>query len=71
MHLKLNLVVFFVSQGNATFMFQKNLKGLMFNLLLTNPPWLGPNAVKQYFMQVLQCPVCKTGLWPFLETAIR
>lgn len=43
----------------------------MFNLLVTNPPWLGPNAVKKYFTQVLQCPVCKTGLWPFLETAIR
>ncbi|TKS78888.1 SMC5-SMC6 complex localization factor protein 1 [Collichthys lucidus] len=27
--------------------------------------------VKKYFTQVLQCPRCKTGLWPFLETAIR
>ncbi|XP_075899970.1 SMC5-SMC6 complex localization factor protein 1 isoform X1 [Nelusetta ayraudi] len=60
----------YVQQGNATSVFQKNLKAAMFNLLVTNPPWLGPNAVKKYFTQVLQCPVCKTGLWPFLETAI-
>lgn len=64
-------VLFIVSKGNATAVFQKNLMGVMFNLLVTNPPWLSPNAVKKYFTQVLQCPVCKTGLWPFLETAIR
>ncbi|KAK5871315.1 hypothetical protein PBY51_004202 [Eleginops maclovinus] len=25
---------------------------------------------RKYFFQVLQCPRCKAGLWPFLETAI-
>ncbi|XP_029295967.1 SMC5-SMC6 complex localization factor protein 1 [Cottoperca gobio] len=60
----------YAQQGNATSVFLKNLQQVMYNLLVTNPPWLAPNTVKKYFTQVLQCPRCKTGLWPFLETAI-
>ncbi|MEQ2215715.1 hypothetical protein XENOCAPTIV_004770 [Xenoophorus captivus] len=44
---------------------------VMENLLITNPPWLAPSAVKKYYAQVLQCPQCKMGLWPLLETAVR
>ncbi|XP_061585934.1 SMC5-SMC6 complex localization factor protein 1 isoform X2 [Cololabis saira] len=43
---------------------------VMDSLLITNPPWLAPSAVKKYYTQVLQCPRCKMGLWPFLESAI-
>lgn len=60
-----------MSQGNATSVFLRNFQQVMYNLLVTNPPWMAPGTVKKYFTQVLQCPRCKTGLWPFLETAIR
>ncbi|XP_017283455.1 SMC5-SMC6 complex localization factor protein 1 [Kryptolebias marmoratus] len=58
-------------QGDATAIFLRNFHEVMVNLLLINPPWWGPSSVKKYYAQVLQCPQCKTGLWPFLETAIR
>ncbi|KAF7200064.1 SMC5-SMC6 complex localization factor protein 1 isoform X2 [Nothobranchius furzeri] len=61
----------YAQQGNATSVFLRNFHQVLENLLLTNPPWLAPNSVKKYYAQVLQCPQCKTGLWPFLETAIR
>uniref|UniRef100_A0A8P4GBT4 SMC5-SMC6 complex localization factor 1 n=1 Tax=Dicentrarchus labrax TaxID=13489 RepID=A0A8P4GBT4_DICLA len=60
----------YAQQGNATSVFLTNFQQVMYNLLVTNPPWLAPSTVKKYFAQVLQCPRCKTGLWPFLETAI-
>ncbi|XP_029917012.1 SMC5-SMC6 complex localization factor protein 1 isoform X2 [Myripristis murdjan] len=57
-------------QGEATSFFLRNLQQVLHGLLMTNPPWLAPSTMKKYFSQVLQCPHCKTGLWPFLETAI-
>ncbi|TMS03581.1 SMC5-SMC6 complex localization factor protein 1 [Larimichthys crocea] len=60
----------YAQQGNATTVFLKTFQQVMYNLLITNPPWLATRRVKKYFTQVLQCPRCKTGLWPFLETAI-
>ncbi|XP_023129484.1 SMC5-SMC6 complex localization factor protein 1 isoform X2 [Amphiprion ocellaris] len=61
----------YAQQGSATSVFLRNFQQVMDKLLLTNPPWLAPSSVKKYFTQVLQCPQCKSGLWPFLETAIR
>ncbi|XP_019949141.2 SMC5-SMC6 complex localization factor protein 1 isoform X1 [Paralichthys olivaceus] len=60
----------YAQQGDATSVFLRNFLQVMNNLLFTNPPWLGPSTVKKYFTRVLQCPQCKTGLWPFLQTAI-
>ncbi|KAL7391974.1 hypothetical protein ABVT39_017525 [Epinephelus coioides] len=60
----------YAQQGNVTCVFLRNFQQVMCNLLITNPPWLAPSKVKKYFTQVLQCPRCKTGLWPFLQTAI-
>ncbi|KAM7416507.1 hypothetical protein PAMA_018522 [Pampus argenteus] len=60
----------YAQQGHATTVFLRNFQQVMYSLLITNPPWLAPRTVKRYFTQVLQCPRCKTGLWPFLRTAI-
>ncbi|XP_040012375.1 SMC5-SMC6 complex localization factor protein 1 isoform X2 [Xiphias gladius] len=60
----------YAQQGNATAVFLRNFQQVMHNLLITNPPWLAPSSVKKYFTQLLQCPRCKMGLWPFLESAI-
>ncbi|XP_024908792.1 SMC5-SMC6 complex localization factor protein 1 isoform X2 [Cynoglossus semilaevis] len=56
-------------QGDTTPYFQKNFLQFMINLLLNNPPLLG-NKGKTYFKQVLQCPRCKMGIWPFLQSTI-
>ncbi|XP_027889760.1 SMC5-SMC6 complex localization factor protein 1 [Xiphophorus couchianus] len=61
----------YAQQGNATSLFLRDFHQVMVNLLITNPPWLAQNSVKKYYAQVLQCPQCKMGLWPLLETAIR
>ncbi|XP_068995032.1 SMC5-SMC6 complex localization factor protein 1 isoform X1 [Embiotoca jacksoni] len=61
----------YAQQGNATSVFLTKFRQVMDRLLFTNPPWFRPSTVKKYFTQVLQCPQCKNGLWPFLETAIR
>ncbi|KAK5622311.1 hypothetical protein CRENBAI_005846, partial [Crenichthys baileyi] len=61
----------YAQQGNATSLFLTNFHQVMENLLITNPPWLAPSAVKKYYAQVLQCPQCTMGLWPLLETAVR
>ncbi|XP_035496096.2 SMC5-SMC6 complex localization factor protein 1 [Scophthalmus maximus] len=60
----------YAQQGSATSVFRRNFLQVMYNLLSTNPPWLPPSRVRKYFSQVLQCPRCKTGLWPFLQTNI-
>ncbi|XP_041856315.1 SMC5-SMC6 complex localization factor protein 1 isoform X2 [Melanotaenia boesemani] len=61
----------YAQQGNATSLFLRNFQQVMDNLFITNPPWLASSTVKKYYTQVLQCPLCKMGMWPFLETAIR
>ncbi|XP_068166729.1 SMC5-SMC6 complex localization factor protein 1 isoform X2 [Antennarius striatus] len=60
----------YAQQGNATSAFIKSLQKVLYNLLINNPPWLRHTSVKKYFTQILQCPRCKTGLWPFLQTTI-
>ncbi|KAK0140446.1 SMC5-SMC6 complex localization factor protein 1 [Merluccius polli] len=57
-------------QGKASAVFLRNLQQVLQSLLLNNPSWLFPNTVKKYFAQLLQCPQCKRGLWPFIETII-
>ncbi|XP_029018215.1 SMC5-SMC6 complex localization factor protein 1 [Betta splendens] len=60
----------YAQQGNATSVFLRRLQQVMCNLLINNSPWLASNAVRKYFTKLLQCPRCKAGVWPFLETAI-
>ncbi|KAM7017544.1 SMC5-SMC6 complex localization factor protein 1 isoform 2-T2 [Tautogolabrus adspersus] len=60
----------YAQQGNTTPVFLRHIHQVMNNLLVNNPPWLAPSTGKKYYNQVLQCPRCKTGMWPFLETAI-
>ncbi|XP_077418732.1 SMC5-SMC6 complex localization factor protein 1 isoform X2 [Vanacampus margaritifer] len=60
----------YAQQGNATTVFLRSFQQVMHRLLMANPPWLAPATVKEYYSQVLQCPHCKMGQWPFLETAI-
>uniref|UniRef100_A0A8C6UTZ8 TopBP1/SLF1 BRCT domain-containing protein n=1 Tax=Neogobius melanostomus TaxID=47308 RepID=A0A8C6UTZ8_9GOBI len=60
----------YAQQGNATLVFLGNFQQFLLSLLVANPPWIGPKSVKKYFSKVFQCPCCKGGLWPFLESCI-
>lgn len=60
----------YAQQGNASSAFLGNLKQFLHIALDTNPPWTGPKSVKKYYSNVLQCPCCKAGLWPLLESCI-
>ncbi|XP_071995774.1 SMC5-SMC6 complex localization factor protein 1 isoform X2 [Engystomops pustulosus] len=40
------------------------------NLVRYRPPWES-NSMVQYYLSVLQCPVCKKGTWSFIETLLR
>ncbi|XP_026787080.3 SMC5-SMC6 complex localization factor protein 1 [Pangasianodon hypophthalmus] len=40
------------------------------DILCNNPTWSFPASVK-YFLQILQCPQCATGVWPLLQTSVR
>ncbi|XP_061674250.1 SMC5-SMC6 complex localization factor protein 1 isoform X2 [Syngnathoides biaculeatus] len=66
----LGALIEYAQQGNTTTLFLRTFQQTMHRLLIANPPWLAPANVKKYFSQVLQCPYCKMGQWPFLETAI-
>lgn len=57
-------------QGKASAVYLRNLQHVLHSLLLNNPSWMFPNTVKKYFAQLLQCPQCKTGLLPFIESII-
>ncbi|XP_034025943.1 SMC5-SMC6 complex localization factor protein 1 isoform X2 [Thalassophryne amazonica] len=58
----------YAQQGSASSFFLTTLEQFLYQLLTANPPWQDPS--KRFFAQVLQCPQCKAGLWPFLQTAI-
>lgn len=60
----------YAQQGNATSVFLKKFQQILHRLLVTNPPWVATESLKKYFSKVLQCPRCKAGLWPFLESTI-
>ncbi|XP_058230754.1 SMC5-SMC6 complex localization factor protein 1 [Hemibagrus wyckioides] len=47
----------------------------MFNIVLNdilcnNPTWSTPKSTR-YFLKILQCPQCESGVWPFLQTSVR
>ncbi|XP_043096723.1 SMC5-SMC6 complex localization factor protein 1 isoform X2 [Puntigrus tetrazona] len=43
---------------------------VLHSILRNNPTWGSPRHAK-YFLQILQCPECKDGLWSLLETSVR
>ncbi|KAM6965418.1 SMC5-SMC6 complex localization factor protein 1 [Aplochiton taeniatus] len=57
-------------QGDASMHFIGLLENVLHELLCNNPPRGSPGTAK-FFTQLLQCPQCKGGLWPFLQTSFR
>ncbi|KAG7481302.1 hypothetical protein MATL_G00065330 [Megalops atlanticus] len=50
--------------------FYSMFRAALHDILRNNPPWGSPVVVK-YFLSVLQCPICKGGLWPLFEMSVR
>ncbi|KAM9330951.1 SMC5-SMC6 complex localization factor protein 1 [Gastrophryne carolinensis] len=40
------------------------------NLLYYHPPWESVH-MSQFYLRILQCPICRKGTWTFLETLSR
>ncbi|KAK3514531.1 hypothetical protein QTP70_021511 [Hemibagrus guttatus] len=40
------------------------------DILCNNLTWSDPKRTK-YFLKILQCPQCESGMWPFLQTSVR
>ncbi|XP_047674008.1 SMC5-SMC6 complex localization factor protein 1 isoform X2 [Tachysurus fulvidraco] len=40
------------------------------DILCNNPTWRD-TASARYFSNILQCPQCEMGVWPFLQTSVR
>ncbi|XP_077087768.1 SMC5-SMC6 complex localization factor protein 1 [Siphateles boraxobius] len=56
--------------GDAKPLYLSMFITVLHSILRNNPTWGSPGHTK-YFLQVLQCPECKGGLWSLLETSVR
>ncbi|XP_064793918.1 SMC5-SMC6 complex localization factor protein 1 isoform X1 [Oncorhynchus masou masou] len=56
--------------GDAKPFFLSEFRTVLHSILRNNPPWGSP-ASGTFFMKVLQCPQCRKGVWPLLETSLR
>ncbi|XP_053911182.1 SMC5-SMC6 complex localization factor protein 1 isoform X2 [Cuculus canorus] len=55
---------------NVDVIFYAKFNHILYLILQCDPPWKSPSMVK-YYLDLLQCPVCKKGTWSFIETLIR
>ncbi|RXN21211.1 SMC5-SMC6 complex localization factor 1 isoform X1 [Labeo rohita] len=56
--------------GDAKPLYLSTFITVLHSILRNNPTWGSPGHTK-YFLQILQCPECKSGLWSLLETSFR
>ncbi|XP_018416021.1 PREDICTED: SMC5-SMC6 complex localization factor protein 1 [Nanorana parkeri] len=57
-------------QGNVDVSHFGRFFGVFSNLLYYHPPWESV-YMSQFYLNILQCPVCKKGTWSFIEALIR
>ncbi|KAM4708442.1 SMC5-SMC6 complex localization factor protein 1 isoform 2-T3 [Discoglossus pictus] len=57
-------------QGNVDISCFSRFFDILCTLLRRHPPWESPYMV-QYYLDCLQCPICKKGAWPFMEMMTR
>ncbi|KAM6289451.1 SMC5-SMC6 complex localization factor protein 1 [Aegotheles albertisi] len=56
--------------GNADAVFCAKLSHVLYIVLQCDPPWKSPSMLK-YYLDLLQCPVCKKGTWSLIEVLVR
>ncbi|XP_025021035.1 SMC5-SMC6 complex localization factor protein 1 [Python bivittatus] len=59
-----------ILQGNSDSTLSVQFFHIMYILLEHNPPWKSPSMLR-YYIEVLQCPVCKNGTWSLMEMLVR
>nr|XP_014340508.1 PREDICTED: ankyrin repeat domain-containing protein 32 [Latimeria chalumnae] len=59
-----------IMQDDADIVLSSTFLQVLYMLLHLYPPWQSPSRVK-YYLDILQCPVCKRGSWSFIDMVIR
>ncbi|KAG8456374.1 hypothetical protein GDO86_002235 [Hymenochirus boettgeri] len=57
-------------QGNIDVTCFGKFFDIFYNIVRFHPPWESL-CMAQYYLDFLQCPLCKKGTWPFIEVLIR
>ncbi|XP_078531514.1 SMC5-SMC6 complex localization factor protein 1 isoform X2 [Lissotriton helveticus] len=57
-------------QGNIDGSLSCRIFDIFYNLLHLHPPWKCA-SMQKYYLEVLQCPLCKKGTWSLLEMLVR
>ncbi|XP_010016977.1 PREDICTED: ankyrin repeat domain-containing protein 32-like, partial [Nestor notabilis] len=60
----------YVLLGNTDALFYAKLHHVLYLVLQHDPPWKSPSMLK-YYLELLQCPVCKKGTWSLIEMLVR
>ncbi|XP_071585953.1 SMC5-SMC6 complex localization factor protein 1 isoform X1 [Heliangelus exortis] len=60
----------YVLLGNSDGIFYAKVHRILYLVLQCDPPWKSPSMLK-YYLDLLQCPICKRGTWSFLEMLVR
>ncbi|XP_076217958.1 SMC5-SMC6 complex localization factor protein 1 isoform X2 [Aptenodytes patagonicus] len=60
----------YVLLGNTDAIFYAKLHHILYLVLQRDPPWKSPSMLK-YYLDLLQCPVCKKGTWSLIEVLVR
>ncbi|XP_068858367.1 SMC5-SMC6 complex localization factor protein 1 isoform X2 [Aphelocoma coerulescens] len=60
----------YVLLGNANAMFFAKLCHVLYLVLQHEPPWKSQSMLK-YYLDLLQCPICKKGTWSLIEMLVR
>ncbi|NXU76148.1 SLF1 protein, partial [Oreotrochilus melanogaster] len=60
----------YVLLGNSDGIFYAKVHRILYLVLQCDPPWKSPSMLK-YYLDLLQCPICKRGTWSFIEMLVR
>ncbi|XP_059348409.1 SMC5-SMC6 complex localization factor protein 1 isoform X1 [Ammospiza nelsoni] len=60
----------YVLLGNTDTVFFAKLCHVFYLTLHCEPPWKSPSMLK-YYLDLLQCPICKKGTWSLIEILVR
>ncbi|XP_054665613.1 SMC5-SMC6 complex localization factor protein 1 isoform X1 [Grus americana] len=60
----------YVLSGNTDAVFNAKLHHILYLVLQCDPPWKSPSMLK-YYLDLLQCPICKKGTWSWIEMLVR
>ncbi|XP_035423943.1 SMC5-SMC6 complex localization factor protein 1 isoform X2 [Cygnus atratus] len=56
--------------GNTDAVFLAKFHHVLYLVLQLDPPWKSPSTLR-YYLDFLQCPICKKGTWSFIEMLVR